>query len=128
MVLKNIKSSLLKLKMFNFQNVFYTLSLKIGKSIRNDEDKARSSQWFSILSIFLTYQLSHQMTCFEHVLFFFIRRPGDLPVLAECSSSGRVSRGVTQYWVGMYSVTAVKFNKPQLTSSSSQLPYLVQSQ
>ena len=21
------------------------------------------------------------MTCFEHVLFFFIRRPGDLPVL-----------------------------------------------
>ena len=69
------------------------LSLKIGKSIRNNKDKTRSSQWFSILSIFLTYQLSHQMTCFEHVLFFFIRRPGDLPVL-EAAQGGRVS---TQY-------------------------------
>ena len=33
------------------------------------------------------------MTCFEHVLFFFIRRPGDLPVL-EAAQGGRVS---TQY-------------------------------
>ena len=28
------------------------------------------------------------MTCFEHVLFFFIRRPGDLPVL-EAAQGGR---------------------------------------
>ena len=33
------------------------------------------------------------MTCFEHVLFFFIRRPGDLPVL-EAAQGGRAS---TQY-------------------------------